>query len=60
MVKRRDDKTPEPPGGRASERLRMFEQARRPTVSPPIKKPAARKTRGKGGGKGEDQKRGKD
>ena len=30
MVKRRGDKTPEPPGGRAAERLRMFEQARRP------------------------------
>ena len=30
MVKRRGDKTPEPPGGRAAERLRMFEQAREP------------------------------
>jgi hypothetical protein len=28
MVKRRGDQTPEPPGGRAAERLRMFEQAR--------------------------------
>ena len=28
MVKRRGDKTPEPPGGRAAERLRMFEEAR--------------------------------
>ena len=30
MTKRRGDKTPEPPGGRAAERLRMFEDARRP------------------------------
>jgi hypothetical protein len=30
MVKRRDDKAPEPPGGRAAERLRIFEQARQP------------------------------
>jgi hypothetical protein len=29
MVKRKGDKQPEPPGGRAAERLRMFEQARR-------------------------------
>ena len=31
MVKRPSDTTPEPPGGRAAERLRMFEQARRPS-----------------------------
>jgi hypothetical protein len=31
MVRRPGDKTPEPPGGRAAERLRMFEQARRPS-----------------------------
>ena len=37
MTKRPGDETPEPPGGRAAERLRMFEEARRP-------KPAARKT----------------
>jgi hypothetical protein len=30
MVRRPGDKTPEPPGGRAAERLRMFEEARRP------------------------------
>ena len=30
MTKRPGDKTPEPPGGRAAERLRMFEEARRP------------------------------
>ncbi|HEX5605807.1 MAG TPA: hypothetical protein VFY96_04785 [Candidatus Binatia bacterium] len=29
MTKRPGDKTPEPPGGRAAERLRMFEEARR-------------------------------
>jgi hypothetical protein len=29
MVKRRGDKTPEPPGGRAAERLRMFEESQR-------------------------------
>lgn len=40
MVKRRGDKTPDPPGGRAAERLRMFEEARglRPTQEPqPVK-----------------------
>ena len=30
MTKRPGDKTPEPPGGRAAERLRMFEEARWP------------------------------
>jgi hypothetical protein len=30
MTRRPDDQTPEPPGGRAAERLRMFEDARRP------------------------------
>ncbi len=30
MAKRKDDDTPESPGGRAAERLRQFEQARRP------------------------------
>jgi len=30
MTRRPGDKTPEPPGGRAAERLRMFEDARRP------------------------------
>ena len=28
MVKRQGDKTPEPAGGRAAERLRMFEESR--------------------------------
>ena len=41
MVRRRGDKTPEPPGGRAAERLRMFEEARRPKDVPQKKqKPA--------------------
>ena len=30
MTRRPGDTTPEPPGGRAAERLRMFEEARRP------------------------------
>jgi|GEM_PF-2473573 hypothetical protein len=30
MTRRPGDKTPEPPGGRAAERLRMFEESRRP------------------------------
>jgi hypothetical protein len=39
MVKRPDDKTPEPPGGRAAERLRMFQEARRvKTISQAKKK----------------------
>jgi hypothetical protein len=33
MIRRPGDKTAEPPGGRAAERLRMFEQARRGNVS---------------------------
>ena len=32
MVKRRGDKTPDPPGGRAAERLRLFVESQR-TVS---------------------------
>jgi len=30
MTRRPGDRTPDPPGGRAAERLRMFEEARRP------------------------------
>jgi hypothetical protein len=30
MTKRRNDKTPDPPGGRAAERLRQFLDARLP------------------------------
>jgi hypothetical protein len=43
MTRRPGDKAPEPPGGRAAERLRMFEEARRPkTVSRRQKKKAAK------------------
>jgi hypothetical protein len=51
MIKHRDDKTPELPGGRAAERLKMFEQARRPEVSedPKSKTPPIRKRRPKKG-----------
>jgi hypothetical protein len=28
MTKRKDDETPDPPGGRAAERLREFEESR--------------------------------
>ena len=49
MVKRRGDKTPEPPGGRAAERLRMFEQARQPDLKKDFTSNAKpmEKTRGK-------------
>jgi hypothetical protein len=30
VIKRPGDKNPDPPGGRAAERLRMFEAARKP------------------------------
>jgi hypothetical protein len=49
MTKRRGDKTPEPPGGRAAERLRMFEDARRPKdVSRGRKKRKSQKDANKG------------
>ena len=38
MTRRRGDKTPEPAGGRAAQRLRMFEEARRPKEVFPGKK----------------------
>jgi hypothetical protein len=45
MTRRPGDKTPEPPGGRAAERLRMFEDARKPSdVSPAKKKRKSAKT----------------
>ena len=34
MVGRPGDTTPRPPGGPAAERLKMFEQARRPPTKP--------------------------
>jgi hypothetical protein len=44
-MKRPGDATPDPPGGRAAERLRMFEDARRPPDEPcdPDPKAATRK-----------------
>jgi hypothetical protein len=49
MIRRRGDKTPDPPGGRAAERLRMFELARRPDVTPAQKeKPTSNKKPTKG------------
>ena len=47
MVKRPGDKTPEPPGGRAAERLRMFEEARRPRNVPGTRKPPTTTRSGK-------------
>jgi hypothetical protein len=38
MTKRPGDKTPQPPGGRAAERLRMFEEARQPDDLSLVKK----------------------
>jgi len=38
MTKRPGDKTPEPAGGRAAERLQMFEDARQPSDVSPVKK----------------------
>ena len=38
MVRCPGDKTPEPPGGRAAERLRMFEDARRTKTASRAKK----------------------
>lgn len=56
VVKRRRDITPEPPGGRAAERLRMFLDARRaktggrkPEVSAQATKPSGATKRKRGG-----------
>jgi len=38
MTKRPGDKTPEPAGGRAAERLQMFEDARQSSDVSPVKK----------------------
>lgn len=55
MVRRRGDKVPEPPSGRAAERLRMFEQARQPdpnkdftSKARPMEKTREKKPEGKG------------
>jgi len=45
-MKRPGDKTPEPPGGRAAERRRMFEDARRPKDASVKPKKGARKQGG--------------
>jgi hypothetical protein len=48
MTKRPDDTKPDPPGGRALERLRMFEEARASKKASKAKapaKPSARKKR---------------
>jgi hypothetical protein len=46
MVKRRGDTTPDPSGGRAAERKKMFEQARGLTApQPPPRKPGAAKAK---------------
>jgi len=49
MVRRPGDPTPEPAGGRAAERLRMFEAARRPAdvAKDPAKKKARTGPKGK-------------
>ena len=47
-MKRPGDTTPDPPGGRAAERLRMFEDARRPPdehCDPDSKAVASKKTK---------------
>ena len=48
MVRRKNDPTPVPPGGRAAERLRQFEQARGLEPSQPVV-PAGKKGPGKKG-----------
>lgn len=58
MVKRRGDKTPTPPGGRAAERLRMFENARRVPVPAKIKKSKKPKKPAKSPHKGGSAKKG--
>lgn len=63
MVRRPGDKRPEPPGGRAAERLRMFEQARTPRVSTDAKGKRSTKRKPlpkKAGGSDEKQTRRKD
>jgi hypothetical protein len=36
MTRKPGDPTPEPPGGRAAERLKQFEDARGEDINPPI------------------------
>jgi hypothetical protein len=51
VIRRPGDKEPEPPGGRAAERLRMFDEARRPHApqGSPRKKTDKRNKRSKKG-----------
>jgi len=44
MTKRPDDTKPDPAGGRALERLRMFEEARAPKTAPKKNAPKAKAT----------------
>ena len=67
MVRRRGDKTSEPPSGRAAERLRMFEQARQPdrketftSKAQPMAKKPVKKPAKKPEGKDENKARRKD
>ena len=67
MIRRPGDTTPEPPGGRAAERLRMFERARQPSKNSPDKKtkrsgkgPKKRGPRSSGAKSNEEQARRKD
>jgi hypothetical protein len=61
MTKRPDDKTPEPPGGRAAKRLEMFEEARRPNLPKGTSDKTSKKTRpAKTEGEHEEPKRRKD
>lgn len=43
MIRRPGDTTPPPPGGRAAERLRMFEEARQPASAHAKSRPAGKK-----------------
>ena len=62
MVKRRGDKTPDPPGGRAAERLRLYLESTRvvPEKEEKDKKPPAKDDRGKREGRRAKQDRRKD
>jgi len=56
-MKRPGDKSPDPPGGRAAERLREFEEARLPPAERErLAKPAGKSSRGKKRKKGNEGK----
>jgi hypothetical protein len=46
MVRRPGDNSPEPPGGRAAERLRTFEESRRPQPVPAEDEPEPKEGKG--------------